>query len=186
MAKYVIDIPDEKIYAYVNEDKTFLRVPISAGENNIKSVFAPTMLRITPYTEPDEDEIRQKAREEVWDFVFKFEGESEKINECFGMDSLLDVMSSMTYSEAKAKCEEWRKRKDEIRVGCEVRHKEVPELKIYVTDMNDNSFGGFALCRVEDVCDYGDRFSECNVHSYKPTGRMLPNIVELLKKMGEG
>ena len=56
MAKYIIDIPDEKTYSYVNDEHTFLRMPISVGENESKSISAPTLLRIKPYTEPDEDE----------------------------------------------------------------------------------------------------------------------------------
>ena len=131
------------------------------------------------YRAINEQEIRQKVENEVWEFAKKvrLEGFIDSNGALRGYISNFE-----TYQEAKAKYESW---KAGIRVGYEVQHKELPELKIYVTDMDDNSFGGFALCRVEDVCDYGDRFSECNVHQYERTGRVFPNIVELLKKMGE-
>jgi len=176
MAKYVIEIPDERVGDFVGS--THLLMPYTMAEHK---GHHDTGLSLTPYTEPD----RKAIEDEVWEFATictKMNGADSV--DVFGGFSL-DSFTNYSYQEAKAKYEEWRKRKDEIRVGCEVQHKKMPGLKIYVTDMDDNSFGGFALCSVEDVCDYGDRFSECNVHQYKPTGRVLPNIVELLKKMKE-
>lgn len=166
MAKYIINLP-EKTMIYLNLWK--------CEEGKCVWFETYTTSDLTPYTEPD----REAIEDEVWKFAKKvrLEGFIDSNGALRGYISNFE-----TYQEAKAKYESW---KAEILVGYEVQHKELPELKIYVTDMDDNSFGGFALCRVEDVCDYGDRFSECNVHQYERTGRVFPNIVELLKKMGE-
>ena len=171
--KYIIELPEE---------------PLSIlALSTIKGIPKATKIEtFEPYTEPD----RKAIENEVWEIarlisLEVYDGGLNRtdLNECYKSVSIQEVMKNYSYQEAKAKYEAWKKQKDEIRVGCEVHHKGSPELKIYVTDMDDNSFGGFALCRVKDVCDYGDRFSECNVHQYKPTGRVFPNIVELLKKM---
>lgn len=134
------------------------------------------------YRAINEQEIRQKVEQEVWEFARNLLNYTD--DDWDALERML-LIDKCTYQEAKAKYEEWLKQKDEIHVGDEVYHKELPELKIYVTDMDDNSFGGFALCKMGNFCDYGDRFSECDVHQYKPTGRMLPNIVQLLNKMQE-
>ena len=180
--KYIIDIEDEYTKDWVNETPMCkeLCMPISVP-NRQRTYHVITGLKLEPYTEPD----RKAIEDEVWEFATtctKMDGADSV--DVFGGFSL-DSFTKYSYQEAKAKYDAWKQEKEEIRVGCEVHHKELPELKIYVTDMDDNSFGGFALCSVKNVCDYGDRFSECNVHQYKPTGRVLPNIVELLKKMME-
>lgn len=134
------------------------------------------------YRAINEQEIRQKVEDEVWEFARNLLNYTDVDWDAIERMLLID---KCTYQDAKAKYEAWMKQKDKIHVGDEVYHKELPELKIYVTDMDDNSFGGFALCKMGNFCDYGDRFSECDVHQYKPTGRMLPNIVQLLNKMQE-
>lgn len=134
------------------------------------------------YVAKNEDKIRRKVEQEVWEFARNLLNYTDVDWDAIERMLLID---KCTYQDAKAKYEAWLKQKDEIHVGDEVYHKELPELKIYVTDMDDNSFGGFALCKMGNFCDYGDRFSECDVHQYKPTGRMLPNIVQLLNKMQE-
>lgn len=179
MAKYVIELDDEPCMRENGYNfYTCKTVPWWSISDMIIN-------RLTPYTEPDRKTI-EDAQEEAWKMASKclWTITNSQSRVIFGMDGVY-VPRDLSYQEAKARYETWEKQKDEIHVGCEVYYKELPELKIYVTDMDDNSFGGFALCRVEDVCDYGDRFSECNVYQYKPTGRMLPNIVELLKKMKE-
>jgi hypothetical protein len=175
MAKYVIELDDEPC---MREDGYNFYACKTVPWWSISDTI---INRLTPYIEPD----RKAIEDEVWEFATictKMNGADSV--DVFGGFSL-DSFTNYSYQEAKAKYEEWRKRKDEIRVGCEVQHKKMPGLKIYVTDMDENSFGGFALCNVEEVCDYGDRFSGCDIHQYKPTGRVFPNIVELLKKTKE-
>lgn len=176
MAKYIIEIP---------EDTTCLNA-LRYEDGKCVSARSYIIPDLTPYVRSESyiDGLKE-GQNEVWEFARKMISTSgNEMSEMWGCATNFgEVMHNTTYSEAKAKYDEWKKEK--IRVGCEVHHRNVPELIIYVTDMDDNSFGGFALCRVKDVCDYGDRFSECNVHQYKPTGRVFPNIVELLKKMEE-
>lgn len=179
MAKYTIDIPDEKIYAYVNEDKTFLRVPISAGENSIKSVFAPTMLRITPYTEPDEDEIRQKAHGEAWElFGVISDMDYDDYEHCFGEDCEDGKFYKLSYQEAKAKYDAWRKQKDEIHEYDEIIS-EVPDNKAVIVRID---------CWGQWHCVNSDGIFmvEINQQGYwRKTGRSFPELGDVLKKMRE-
>ena len=184
MAKYIIDVPDEAV-EFMGGEMNFLVEPKIKDERRRHYVLRIDEEDVSIYTESD----RKAIEEEVWKMarLISLDGglSSADLYECYKSSDIQKVMRTHSYQEAKAKYDAWKQLKEEIRVGCEVHHKELPELKIYVTDMDDNSFGGFALCSVKNVCDYGDRFSECNVHQYKPTGRVLPNIVELLKKMME-
>jgi len=130
MAKYVIEIPDDKEYAYVEDEKTFLRIPISLGENEIKSISAPTFLRITPYTEVSQETIDlrhardienvskmnyNEGAKDAWEFARKMISTSgNEVSEMWGCATNFgEVMHNTTYSEAKAKYEEWKKQKDD-------------------------------------------------------------------------
>ena len=65
--KYIIDMSDE----YVMESALYgkqLAIPFYVNAND-KSFFLLTGLKLTPYTEPDEDEIRQKDELRVGDEV---------------------------------------------------------------------------------------------------------------------
>jgi len=170
--KYIIDIPDEKTYAYINDEKTFLRMPISLGENEIKSMFAPTMLRIKPYTEPD----RKAIENETWelaeriadmsydDFISCFEGETE------------EYVYGLPYHEVKAKYDAWKKRKDEIRVGDEVIYNGD---RVVVTDI---FLQDITRLWIEGVTSSG-KTVEALESDIKKTGRHFPEVEELLNKL---
>ena len=169
MAKYIIDIPDEKTYLYVNNEYTFLRMPISVGENENKSISAPTFLRIKPYTEPDEDE--------VWEFAKKLISMSgNEVSDMMGcMTNFGEIMYNVPYQEAKAKYEAWKKQKDEIRVGDEV--KENTELWTGVVVGFDKFDDLIIMDRSgNSCCGYKAKF-------FRKTGRHFPEVTELLKNM---
>lgn len=119
--KYIIDIPDEYENDYISMSplvgKEFC-YPIRNMNKN-KTYVIPTGLKIEPYTEPDEDEIRQKVEVEVGDEVWEFVDDAfwsmtqEDIDECY------DGWFPESYQEAKAKYEEWKNQKD-LRIGDEV------------------------------------------------------------------
>ena len=167
MAKYIIDVPDNKEYEYVNDEKTFLRIPISLGENETKSISAPTFLRMTPYTEPD----RKAIEDEVWDFSMKtdFAWISEVGDKPLG---------DYSYQEAKAKYEAWKAekaKKDEIRIGDEVIYHGNKYVVGYVGVDEVYHIVSRNWMRVVVQGDY---------QIFK-TGRHFPEVAELKKKMGE-
>ena len=171
--KYIIDIPDEKTYAYINDEKTFLRMPISLGENEIKSMFAPTMLRIKPYIEPD----RKAIEDEAWglaeriadmsydDFISCFEGETE------------EYVYGLTYHEVKAKYEAWKKRKEEIHVGDEVKIANTIGVVTRVPEYDEQ--------RVHYIAESGTVYCNNAYADIVKTGRHFDEVESLLKKMEE-
>ena len=170
MAKYIIDIPDEKTYLYVNNEYAFLSMPISVGENENKSISAPTFLRIKPYTEPDEDE--------VWEFAKELISMSEnEVSDMIGYTTNFgEVMYNMTYQEAKARYEEW-KQKEEIEVGDELKDDE--NIRAVVLDILDADYESYEVITENGIVD------EWQKGIVVKTGRHFSDIEELLKKMRE-
>ena len=76
MAKYIIDIPEDRIGDFVGS--TCLLMPFTMAKH--KGVHN-TNLKLTPYTEPD----RKAIEDEVWEFVRIITDMTEKQRiECFG------------------------------------------------------------------------------------------------------
>ena len=115
MAKYVIEIPD---------NTHWIQWIIEGTKDHHPYMDWKLVEDLTPYTEPDEQEIRQKVEQEVWELAKEIVNmEYEDFSKCFDVTDdywEVNIMDIMSYSEAKTKYEEWRKRKDEIRVGDEV------------------------------------------------------------------
>ena len=167
MAKYIIDLNPDCV------DGEFLKIPIRvAGEN----LWIKTKASLTLYTEPDEDEIRQMAHEEAWDFMYElFFKEYSELNDIFGTQSRTEIMSSMTYAEAKTIYDKWKKEKEEVRVGDEVVYHGNKYVVGYV--------GADEVYHIVDrnwirVVVQGD-------YQIFKTGRHFPEVAELLKKIGE-
>lgn len=115
MAKYVIEIPD---------NTHWIQWIMEGTKDHHPYMDWKLVEDLTPYTEPDEQEIRQKVEQEVWELAKEIVNmEYEDFSKCFDVTDdywEVNIMDIMSYSEAKTKYEEWRKRKDEIRVGDEV------------------------------------------------------------------
>ena len=149
--KYIIDIPTELAEAtarYWNET---------------------TDMTLVPYTEPD----RKTIEDEVWEFVNDafWSMTQEDIDECY------DGWFPKSYQEAKAKYEAWKKQKDKIRVGDEVKDHE--DIKAVVLDicMDGEVYTVYTENR---ICE--DWLKD---EGFVKTGRHFPEVAELLKKMRE-
>lgn len=171
--KYIIDLPD----AYTSKSALLgdiLSIPICLESG--KRYGIPTGIKLEPYTEPDEDEIRQMAHEEAWDFAMK----------CLSMDGseFCDVFDScdalcltnLSYQESKTKYDEWKKEKEQIRVGDEVIIKS-DGVKGVVLD--EDLWGDFSVFTENGCCE-----AYRKIH-FEKTGRHFPEVAELLKKMRE-
>lgn len=94
---------------------------------------------------------------------------------CFENDSVYSL-TEYTYSEAKSKYDEWKRKKDEIRVGDEVE----TELgnKACVLYGNPDGTQIFVL-KADGTAAW---WSRCAIHK---TGKNHSEVAELLKKMRE-
>lgn len=171
--KYIIDIPDDRIGDYVGS--THLLMPyIVAGHKG----HYDTELELTPYTEPD----RKAIEDEVWSFVNFMAQEMDTFARgmCFNKEHALGIVRGMTYQEAKAKYEAWKKQKDEIHVGDEI-------VGIY---SDGDKTPPLVVLKVEGNYYYGiysktGGFVQGGLN-YEKTGRHFDEVEELLQKMRGG
>ena len=238
MAKYVIEIPDDRIGDFVGN--THLLMPYTmAGHKG----HHDTGLEMTPYTEPDEqsvknnnihlcwscqnssecpakvkdilfgddvgndnicccnayrptesnasdeDEIRQKVEQEVWEFARRIiypsdccEDSISKYTEKFlGIPShkARAIFKDLSYQEVKAKYKKWRKQKDEIRVGDEVELELSEGVKGLVYIVGEEMLEG-AYLNCDGLVPFCWSKKDC-----RKTGKHFDEIEELLKKMKE-
>lgn len=169
--KYIIELEDEPMIANsFNQEVDELWK--AKGFNSL--VFDKYGLyKLTPYTELD----RKAIEDETWelaeriadmsydDFISCFEGETE------------EYVYGLPYHEVKAKYEEWKKRKDEIRVGDEVIYNGD---RVVVTDI---FLQDITRLWIEGVTSSG-KTVEALESDIKKTGRHFAEIEELLKKLG--
>ena len=136
------------------------------------------------HTEPD----RKAIEDEVWRIarLIVLEADDGGLNpselyRCFGNSSIQDVMKIHSYQEAKAKYEEWKKQKNEIRVGDEVEYECCDELVRFIV----TGFCGETAFGFKHQCDYDDVGEYCKIEDLRKTGRSFPEIANALKKMGD-
>lgn len=174
MAKYIIDIPEETM-VYLNLWKC----------EDGKCVWFETYTTsdLTPYTEPDEDEIRQKEGEygeKAWQLFRNIcELNGTECIEAFGTISCRTVLDEMTYFEAKAKYDAWKKQKDEIHVGDEVipldtQYDTMVVTKLWISDHCDEW--------VDAIASDGKCYSFLKT-SINKTGRHFDSVERLLEEM---
>ena len=176
--KYIIEFEDEPT-AY-EDGMTFYackQIPywcMSKGHLN----------RLTPYTEPDlnplVDEAVETIENEVWEFVRIITDMTEcERKECFG-GSTCDLDEYVTYQEAKAKYEAWKKKKEEIRVGDEVKFLSLAKSGVVVSeDDTPNVVGDKAFNVVWEDGSTGYHYKK----DLFRTGRHFDEVEELMKKM---
>ena len=124
------------------------------------------------YTELD----KEPTVNEAWDFVKALYGLSdEELYEIFPNGCPYE----MTYSEAKAKYEKWKKFKEEIHVGDEIRIKTSYSADAVVIGMDDYDL--FIVWKDGET----DRIEPPEREQWVKTGRHFKEVEELLKKITE-
>ena len=171
--KYVIDIPDKAIDFMGGRDHVSVFVEPEYKVGDCKH-YALRISKedIEPYTEPN----RETIENEVWDFAIScVDMDGIDFYRCFEHDSVF-YLTEYTYSEAKSKYDEWKRKKDEIRVGDEVE----TELgnKACVLYGNPDGTQIFVL-KADGTAAW---WSRCAIHK---TGKNHSEVAELLKKMRE-
>ena len=164
MAKYIIDIP-EKAMMYLN---------VWEYEDG-KCVWTDSYLAsdLRPYTASESYiEGLSKGQKEVWGFLKAlYVLSDEEMYEIFPNGCAYE----MTYSEAKAKYEAWKRKREEISVGDEVKITEGGSLCVVCGIVS-----GTANLIFED-----GGLGQFPVDKLIRTGLHFDEIEELLKKMGE-
>lgn len=146
-------------------------------------VIQDGFLKIKEAVDDMEEGDRKAIEDEVWEFAKKigsFNGLSKyDLGECFGHTTIQGVMTTYDiYREAKRKYEEWRKQKDEIRVGDEVEYECDGIVRFVVTGFCGETAFGFKY-----QCDYDDVGEYCDIEDLRKTGRHFDEVAELLEKM---
>ena len=162
MAKYIIDIPTEMAEAtarYWNET---------------------TDMTLVPYTEPDreaiENEVWSLAREIAYCMSLQECEDAGMISDEDIYDSASGVLEKLTYQEAKAKYEAWKKQKDEICVGDEVIYNSRTRAVVLKPETKEK-YGTILTSEFATIAVSHDDLEK--------TGRRFPEVEELLKKMKE-
>lgn len=135
------------------------------------------------YYEPESKE-RKAIEDEVWEFASMLMRMHPDIAEDIYLSMNggkgIGVAAEMTYQEAKAKYEAWKKR-DEIRVGDEVEYTSCDEtMRFVVTGIVGERAYGF-----NHTCEYGDAGGYCDIDMLRKTGRHFDEVEELMKKIKE-
>lgn len=173
--KYLIEVPDETGQAYYN---------------------------IAPYTEPNQKAIDlqhahdienvarmnySKGAEDAWEFAKRIicpsdccdDSISRHTKEIFGKEGweTRGIFVEMTYQEAKKKYEAWKKSKEEIRIGDEIRIKTSYSADAVVIGMDDYDL--YIVWKSGET----DRIEPPQRKEWVKTGRHFKEVEELLKKI---
>ena len=157
--KYIIEFEDEP---YMREDGVNYYTCKSARWYKLGETI---INRLTPYTEPD----RKAIEDEVWKFTRELLNYTDDDWESITNMLILDI----PYHEAKAKYDAWKKRKDEIHVGDEVKYRGDNCVVVYVG--------------ADEVYHVSDRhWLRCVVQGRQfltKTGRHFDEVEKLLERM---
>lgn len=165
---------------------------------------------LTPYTEPDLEQIRKETYEEgykegmqlsiddaklkeeykhglsdAWEAARKiWEYGTTTLREIFGEGIMrMDYFMKFTASEAIEKIRQYEQKKEEqITKGDVVRIKSAPEVEILVTHADGGHVSGIALTELGDSCKIGDQYTDISIHKVEKTGEHY-EIAEILQKM---
>ena len=168
--KYVIEFEEEPME---------IKVPNGMREYypciNLPGLYLPQedLDELTPYN-------REAIEDEVWEFAGHLINVSPSVTEdiywSINGGKGIEVAVEMSYQEAKAKYDSWKKEKEEIHVGDEVGADDTPVIGI-VTKV-DRLFNRYHI-----VSDDGST-SYYQFHVVHKTGRHFPEVEDLLKKIG--
>ncbi len=180
--KYIAELPDCYILNRLHENK-FLQVPIVL-ENGDDAVIR-TVIPLTPYTEPDMEQVRKEAYQQGAEDMRKALRLLIDCDEdCLTIPDIFKTFREGSYHavvrkhpamEIIEKIRQYEQKQEEIQVGDEI---ETPSgLKGYVVNFTDDEL-------VHYVSSEG-RFGTMGMSAVSKTGRHFPEIATVLAKMKE-
>ena len=165
--KYIIDVPDDAKWIEVYH-------PVDHLQYESNAIFIE---RLEPYTEPD----RKAIEDEVWEFVKScIDMDGIDFYRCFE-DGSIYCLTGYTYSEAKAKYDDWKAENKKISVGDEVVNNMGRAYVIYHIDRDKQLAYG-----VDFTVGYPLLLATFPMHGHyipNKTGKHFPEVAELLKKI---
>jgi len=120
-----------------------------------------------------------EGRDEAWELAYKLVFNQGNIRDVFDSKSLGSIVEEYSVTEAIEKIREWEEKQtqeedNEIHVGDEVKNQY--GFKYFITGINDNLCCGIG----------GTGYYQNDIRLVKKTGRSIPEIAEVLKKIQEG
>ncbi len=179
MAKYIIDVPDEAV-SFMDGEMSFFVEPKIKDERRRHYVLRIDEEDTSIYTESD----REAIEDEVWEFASMLMNMhpdvAEDIYWSMNGGKGIGVAAEMTYQEAKSKYETWKKKKEKIRVGDEVKYRDTNGIVVRV-DTEDS--GVYVVWR-DGKTGYASMKYIYGIEAYvTKTGRHFDEMEKLLKKM---
>ena len=178
MGKYIIDIEHEDMI--VNGHLVIpLEVCVQGNEEKIK-FNCELANNLTPYTEPDMEQVRKEAWEAartLWN--------TPKRKEIFGYTSFNTALMTLTAQEVIEKIRAYEQAQEKIQVGDEV-------IRHYKNEFMEGDDAPSIFLSEEDghfrCLAFNGRsimIAEYPKNQYRKTGRHFPEITEVLAKMKE-
>ena len=194
--KYIIDIPDKYVMA-TNPRRLMICED---------TVCIATGIELTPYNEPSQKAIDlqhahdienvarmnySKGAEDAWELSRRIicpsdcceDSISAYTKEIFNKDGweIRGIFNDLSYQEAKAKYEAWKKKEEEIRVGDEViplyaQYDTMVVTRLWTSEFSDEW--------VDTIAGDGKIYQFLKT-SIKKKGRHFPEVGELLKVLSE-
>ena len=162
--KYIIDVDKDRVSKHG-------KLELLCEVENALPQYIHTAIDARPYTEPD----RKAIEDEVWELADTIHGMSiQDKMACFGFSLTSAVTLNLSYQEAKAKYEAWKK-KGVIHVGDEIMSVE-DDVKAVMLDCADYE-------SIYVMTEHGCVERWKDLEGVKKTGRTFPEVEELLKKM---
>ena len=164
--KYIIEIPEET--SYINA------VHVECGD--VVGCKTITLDLLKPY---ENDALyrdgRRDGQSEVWDFTYEiFDMYSGDMDECFGTFEVSEIMTSMSYREAKEKYDTYIENK--IKVGDEITDGEETGYVLWIEDKECMAKLGSYDC---------PQNINLNTRNFRKTGRHNPKLAEVMREISE-
>ena len=188
--KYIIELP---------ENTHWIQWLMEGTEDHHPYMDFKSVEDLTPYTEPDLEQVRKEAYKEgreagmceAWEAARKICTNwcinDNDLGLIFGKGKTIDdIMREFTATEAIEKIRQYEQRQEEqITKGDIILIKSTPEAEILVTYANEEYVSGIALTEVNGNCEIGDQYTNIRISNVEKTGKHY-DIVSALKKMQEG
>lgn len=174
--KYIIDLQENQAILFFNGEYMNTIVPDKNEQYVFDESIGASIVKLTPYDEP------KYTAEDAWKFAQKILAPPTNNNaltvddlmDCYGTEDAYDIVCQSTYAEAREKYEVWKKAKDEIKVGDEVRHKDEPGDIMVYTGTDDPGYASCIKSNGQVVLRRADEIER--------TGRHFNEVAELLEK----